>query len=236
MGVKGLWQLLESSSETVPLETLCGKVVAVDASIWLFQFVKALRDADGNAVRGGHVKGFFSRICKLLFVGVKPVFVFDGATPMLKRATVRKRRERKSDASSSVERTAEKLLQQQLRLRALTAASKPSKNDDKSMSVTDGANYLDWMRPWMLRDRQLRSNGLLLHQALSCNNPTTQQPPAKKHKLDPSMLTFSLPNCIPSKLLLQQTLVFWIQQISAISCTLTFLLFSLMSNQRNWLV
>ncbi|KAJ3072135.1 DNA repair protein rad2 [Podochytrium sp. JEL0797] len=123
MGVQGLWKLLEPAAETIALEQLAGQRVAVDASIWLFQFLKAMRDGEGNVVSGAHLRGFFVRICKLLFHGVKPVFVFDGATPPLKRATVRRRRERKTDAAANVERTAEKLLQQQLRLRALQNAS-----------------------------------------------------------------------------------------------------------------
>ncbi|KAI9343999.1 XPG N-terminal domain-containing protein [Obelidium mucronatum] len=128
MGVKGLWSLLEQSSETVTLEQLSGKRVAVDASIWLFQFLKALRDGEGNAVAGAHVKGFFVRICKLMFYGIRPVFVFDGATPPLKRVTVRRRRERKADASSSVQQTAEKLLQQQLRLHAIRNLDQNAEN------------------------------------------------------------------------------------------------------------
>jgi len=36
--------------------------------------------------------GFLRRICKLLFFGIKPVFVFDGRTPALKAKTLRERR------------------------------------------------------------------------------------------------------------------------------------------------
>jgi len=32
--------------------------------------------------------GFLRRINKLLFHGIKPVFVFDGGAPVLKRATI----------------------------------------------------------------------------------------------------------------------------------------------------
>ncbi|TPX73707.1 hypothetical protein CcCBS67573_g05020 [Chytriomyces confervae] len=146
-GVKGLWKLLEKSSETVALETLAGKRLAVDASIWLFQFIKALRDKDGNAVAGAHVRGFFVRICKLLFHGIRPVFVFDGATPPLKRLTVSKRRERKTDANSSVERIAERLLQQRLKLHALESLKKQTELSDSAQPTPtvdlSNAVYMD---------------------------------------------------------------------------------------------
>ena len=46
MGVKGLWELLAPSGRQVKVEMLGGTKVAVDASIWLIQFVKAMRRDD----------------------------------------------------------------------------------------------------------------------------------------------------------------------------------------------
>lgn len=40
MGVKGLWPLLEPMGRRVNIESLAGKRLAVDASIWLVQFLK----------------------------------------------------------------------------------------------------------------------------------------------------------------------------------------------------
>ncbi|KAI9184029.1 DNA repair protein rad2 [Blastocladiella emersonii ATCC 22665] len=115
MGVKSLWNILAPTSRAVRLEALAGKVLAIDASIWLYSFVKAMRDAHGDAVDGAHLLGFFRRICKLLFWGVKPVFVFDGAAPPLKQATMGK--------AVDVRKTAQQLLTAQLQLSAATAAS-----------------------------------------------------------------------------------------------------------------
>ena len=47
-----------------------------------------MRDKDGRALINAHVLGFLRRIFKLLFYGIKPVFVFDGAAPVLKRMTI----------------------------------------------------------------------------------------------------------------------------------------------------
>lgn len=72
--------------------------------------MKAMRDEKGEMVRNAHVLGFFRRICKLLFLRTKPVFVFDGATPALKRRTVIARRRQRENAQAKVRKTAEKLL------------------------------------------------------------------------------------------------------------------------------
>ena len=47
-----------------------------------------MRDKDGRALMNAHVLGFLRRICKLLFYGIRPVFVFDGGAPALKRNTI----------------------------------------------------------------------------------------------------------------------------------------------------
>ncbi|KAG0344420.1 DNA repair protein rad2 [Podila humilis] len=88
MGVKGLWELLHPVARPIKLESLSNKRLAVDASIWLHQFMRGMRDNDGAMVGNAHIIGFFRRICKLLYYNVKPVFVFDGGTPLLKRLTI----------------------------------------------------------------------------------------------------------------------------------------------------
>ncbi|KAI9222096.1 XPG N-terminal, partial [Blastocladiella britannica] len=118
MGVKSLWNILAPASRAVRLESLQGKILAIDASIWLYQLLKAMRDDNGDALDGGALLGFFRRICKLLFWGIKPVFVFDGEAPPLKQATMAERRRRKEGKSHDVAQTARELLSTQLRLAA----------------------------------------------------------------------------------------------------------------------
>jgi DNA excision repair protein ERCC-5 len=64
MGVQGLWTLLEPVGRRVNIEAIANKRLAVDASIWLFQFMKAMRDENGDMVHNGHLLGFFRRICR----------------------------------------------------------------------------------------------------------------------------------------------------------------------------
>ncbi|KAI8998040.1 hypothetical protein BC832DRAFT_250499 [Gaertneriomyces semiglobifer] len=123
MGVKGLWGLLEPAAKPRRLETLANKRLAVDASIWIHQFLKAMRDKEGNVLKGAHLIGFYRRIAKLLFYGVKPVFVFDGKAPALKQRTMKTRRQRNADAKKSLALTAQKILRKQLQLRAISEQS-----------------------------------------------------------------------------------------------------------------
>ena len=45
----------------VPDLWLCGHA---DASIWVNQFIKAMRNQEGEMVRNAHLQGFFRRICR----------------------------------------------------------------------------------------------------------------------------------------------------------------------------
>ncbi|XP_020674035.1 DNA repair protein UVH3 isoform X1 [Dendrobium catenatum] len=119
MGVQGLWELLAPVGRRVSVETLSGKKLAIDASIWMIQFMKAMRDERGEMVRNAHTLGFFRRICKLLFLRTKPVFVFDGGTPALKRRTVAARRRHRENARAKIRKTAEKLLLNHLKSKRL---------------------------------------------------------------------------------------------------------------------
>jgi XPG N-terminal domain len=96
--------------------------------------MKVMRDDEGEFLKNGHLLGFFRRICRLLFYKIRPVFVFDGATPALKRLTVAARRRRREVQGAQLRKTAEKLLMSKLKARlmeeerarrAVTAGPKP---------------------------------------------------------------------------------------------------------------
>ncbi|XP_047514464.1 DNA excision repair protein ERCC-5 isoform X1 [Pieris napi] len=104
MGVTGLWRLIEPAGKPVPVETLENKILAVDISIWLHQMVKGYQDAKGAPLPNAHLVGLFQRLCKLLYFRIKPVFVFDGGVPDLKRQTIAKRQDNKLKYNSESER------------------------------------------------------------------------------------------------------------------------------------
>ncbi|EMR08641.1 hypothetical protein PNEG_03117 [Pneumocystis murina B123] len=115
MGVTKLWTILEEASRFVKLESLSGKILAVDASIWMYQFLKGFRDKDGNFIKNGHIIGFFRRICKLLFYGIKPIFVFDGNISVLKENIIKKRTEKRLKYDENSEKLAEKIFLLQMK-------------------------------------------------------------------------------------------------------------------------
>jgi DNA excision repair protein ERCC-5 len=128
MGVHGLWDVVKPCARPIRIETLNKKRLAVDASIWIYQFLKAVRDKEGNALRNAHVVGFFRRICKLLYFGIKPVFVFDGGAPELKRQTIAARRRRREGRQDDASRTAERLLAIQLQKKAEEEVARSRRN------------------------------------------------------------------------------------------------------------
>ena len=135
MGVNSLWDIIGPTARPVRLEALSRKKLAVDASIWIYQFLKAVRDEEGNAMQNSHIVGFFRRICKLLYFGILPIFVFDGGAPALKRQTINQRRERRQGKSESTRQIAQKLLAIQVqrqaeRLRSVSKNLYVTRNDD----------------------------------------------------------------------------------------------------------
>lgn len=148
MGVNSLWDIVGPTARPVRLESLTRKKLAVDASIWIYQFLKAVRDSEGNALPQSHIVGFFRRICKLLYFGILPVFVFDGGAPALKRQTILKRRERRQGTTESTMETARRLLAIQVQKLAERPTRKlsPAPKQDRSKSkakVLDDTVYLE---------------------------------------------------------------------------------------------
>ncbi|XP_017068559.2 DNA repair protein complementing XP-G cells homolog [Drosophila eugracilis] len=110
MGVTGLWKLIEPCGKPVPVETLEGKILAVDISIWLHQVVKGFQDNKGSALSNAHLLGLFHRLCKLLYYRVRPVFIFDGCVPQLKRDTIARRQQQRNKLSNEADRIQDLLL------------------------------------------------------------------------------------------------------------------------------
>jgi DNA excision repair protein ERCC-5 len=144
MGVNGLWTVVQPCARPTNLGTLNRKRLAVDASIWIYQFLKAVRDKEGNALRNSHVVGFFRRICKLLWFGIRPVFVFDGGAPALKRQTITGRKRRREGRREDAVRTAGKLLAVQMQR---IAEEEEDKRHRQSEMEKDGAARIQVEEP-----------------------------------------------------------------------------------------
>lgn len=115
MGVLGLWNVLESVGHPIKIEGLEGKILGVDANIWLYKFIRGFRDKDNATNIESHKLGLFNRISKLLYYRIRPVFVFDGPAPVLKRRTLERRQNLRNKHLSKVQDAAMKILASQLK-------------------------------------------------------------------------------------------------------------------------
>ncbi|KAE8605155.1 hypothetical protein XENTR_v10014992 [Xenopus tropicalis] len=99
MGVTDLWSILGPVKKHVPLESLAGKTLAVDLSIWVCeaQMVKQMI----GVVHKPHLRNLFFRISSLNLLGVKLVFVSEGEAPKIKAETMSKRNEMRYGPSAS---------------------------------------------------------------------------------------------------------------------------------------
>ncbi|KZV90865.1 PIN domain-like protein [Exidia glandulosa HHB12029] len=173
MGVKGLWKLVGPVGRPVLLESVEGKTMAIDSSIWLYQFQATMRDKDGRALVNAHVVGFLRRICKLLFYGIKPVFVFDGGAPAIKKATITERKKRKSGFAASHAKLAEKILAAQMRREAVTHV-KSQMDKTKNPALTEDLVYLEDYDDPNFKSPQKKDKGK--------EKATSVSPAKKKHK------------------------------------------------------
>ncbi len=92
------------------LEALRGRSVAVDGNLELYQFLSIMRMRDGRPLMDGqgrvtsHLNGLIFRTTRLIAdYAIRPVFVFDGPPPELKRAEIEKRRAARQRAQEAYE-------------------------------------------------------------------------------------------------------------------------------------
>lgn len=95
--------------EEITLEQLKGRTIAIDSFNIIFQFLTTIRSPDGNLLTNkegkitSHIIGLFSRTSKFLEMGIKPIFVFDGEPPELKKTEIQRRKRTKQEASEKLE-------------------------------------------------------------------------------------------------------------------------------------
>ena len=94
----------------IKLEELSGKSVAIDAYNALYQFLAIIRQPDGTPLKDStgrvtsHLSGLLYRTSNLLELGIKPIYVFDGAPPALKAVEIKRRMKVKEEALVQYER------------------------------------------------------------------------------------------------------------------------------------
>jgi len=114
MGIKGLAKLLSAeapdSIKEHEIKNYHGRIIAVDASMFLYQFLVAVRQdgpqgslTNSSGEVTSHLIGMFYRTIRMRENGIKPVYVFDGKPPKMKSGELQKRKEAREDAQKKME-------------------------------------------------------------------------------------------------------------------------------------
>lgn len=88
----------------IEITDLSGKTIAVDAFLWLHQFLSIIRQPDGTPLKDSkgritsYLSGILYRSAKLIENNIKLVWVFDGRAPDFKSSTTKERRAIKEEA------------------------------------------------------------------------------------------------------------------------------------------
>ncbi|KAL2527266.1 Flap endonuclease GEN-like 2 [Abeliophyllum distichum] len=90
MGVKNLWDILESCKKTLPLHHLQNKRVCVDLSCWMVQ-LHCVNKSHCAMKDKLYLKGLFHRLRALIALNCRLIFVTDGSIPAIKLSTYRRR-------------------------------------------------------------------------------------------------------------------------------------------------
>ena len=134
----------------VKLEDLGGKSIAIDAFNAIYQFLSIIRQPDGTPLQDGsgkvtsHLSGLLYRTSNLVEMGIRPIYVFDGAPPVLKRAEIERRKQFKVEAAVHYEKAVAKGDTQKMRMFAQATTSM------KNYMKEDSQKLLDLMGlPWI---------------------------------------------------------------------------------------
>ncbi|GLT45402.1 hypothetical protein SLA2020_192350 [Shorea laevis] len=106
MGIKGLTKLLADNAPKAikehKFESFFGRKIAIDASMSIYQFLIVVGRSGTEMLTNHHLQGMFTRTIRLLEAGIKPVYVFDGQPPDLKKKELAKRYSKRVDATGEL--------------------------------------------------------------------------------------------------------------------------------------
>ncbi|MFC1454959.1 flap endonuclease-1 [Candidatus Undinarchaeota archaeon] len=90
--------------EKITFEELAGRLIGIDAFNTLYQFLSIIRQRDGTPLMDSkrrvtsHLTGLFYRTANFVDFGIKPVYIFDGKSPIQKADTQKERRATRTKA------------------------------------------------------------------------------------------------------------------------------------------
>ncbi|MCD7781769.1 MAG: flap endonuclease-1 [Methanosphaera sp.] len=98
-----------TTPEEITMKQLKGNILTMDASNVLYKFLATMRQVDGKPLTDthgnitSHLNGIIFQTSTLIDLGIKPVYVFDGKSPELKKKTQQERIEVKRESREKYE-------------------------------------------------------------------------------------------------------------------------------------
>lgn len=124
-----LGPLVAEVKEHITLDSLKGKLLAIDAYNTIYQFLSIIRQPDGMPLKDthgnvtSHLSGLFYRTIDFLQHGIVPVYVFDGKPPMLKIKTIEARMNKRESELEAWNKALERGLLEEARQHAMASTT-----------------------------------------------------------------------------------------------------------------
>lgn len=127
MGIHNLSKVIKAYGEkgirTVSNSEMRGKILALDTSNILYQFLTAIRGSEMFSTKDGkstvHIHAIIMKTINLTKRGIRPVYVFDGAPPSIKQETLDKRSEIKDKAKKKLLEESDEEMKKKLKQRSV---------------------------------------------------------------------------------------------------------------------
>ncbi len=164
-----LGKLVAEVKKRIAFEELADKRIAIDAYNTIYQFLSIIRQPDGTPLTDSkgnvtsHLSGLFYRTMSLMEYGIKPIYVFDGIPPQLKRRTLEARMNRRKEALEAWSKAKEEGMIEEARMHAMasTRINKEIVEGAKTLLKHMGIPYIQAPSEGEAQAAQLVKEGLV---------------------------------------------------------------------------
>ncbi len=118
------------------------KTIAFDAYNVIYQFLASIRQQDGTPLMDlkgnitSHLSGLFYRTIRLITIGIKPIFVFDGKPPAFKKVLLEREKEKRM-AEALMEKAKVQEIEEEQLLYSKQSLKLTKKMVEESISLLD---------------------------------------------------------------------------------------------------
>lgn len=143
-----LTQLIQG--QEIGFEDLFDKRVAIDSYNWIYQFLSIIRQPDGTPLKDSqgrvtsHLSGLYYRTLKLLESRIKPIYVFDGKPPEMKKEVAQSRHDVREEAARAWKEALEKKDYAEAKKQAMRATKITDEIIESSRQLLDALGV-----PWV---------------------------------------------------------------------------------------